>query len=308
MKRLCLILLQFIIAMSAICQASSWGIISLCCVHLRQEPRHSAELITQAVMGTPVMVLDTMNDWYYIETPEGYKSWVHPQSIALKSQAQMDKWRNSTRYIYTEMNGYAYNAPHNSSTPISDMVLGCIVEATGNVQDGYIEIVTPDGRMGYVKDKEVRELSMWSQQEFNVERLVNEAFKMMGTTYLWGGTSTKGVDCSGFTKILYYSQGIIIRRDASQQATTGDVVDHTDYRNFRCGDLLFFGNDKGRVTHVAIYLNNGQYIHSSGRVKINSVIPGDNLYNGLKVIAARRIITAVDSDGIRSLRQHPWFF
>lgn len=311
MKRIIVIatlVLSFISTMSQVLPTTQWGIISLCCVHLRAESRHGSEMVTQAVMGTPVKIECYENEWYEIVTPEGYHAWVHPQSIVLRSDEQMQEWRKSERYIYTAMQGYIYEEPHRKSMPISDMVLGCIVERCGKKNRGYIEVMLPDGRKGYVKSAEVKSIEEWSTQRIDTKRLEREARMMMGTTYLWGGTSVKGADCSGFTKLLYFSQGIILQRDASQQGVTGEALDVNDISNLQRGDLLFFTSTSGRINHVAIYLEDGRYIHSSGRVKINSMNPDDELYNDMKVHSARRIVTAIGSDGIVKASEHEWYF
>lgn len=308
MKRFLLIMA---IISSSICgmgQTHDWGIISLCCAHLRAEARHGSEMVTQAIMGTPVKILTTENEWFQVETPEGYQAWVHPQSITLRNHDGMQQWRNSERYIYTQMSGYIYAAPQADAMPMSDIVLGCIVEATGAAIKDYIKVATPDGRQGFVRTSEVSPLNVWAQQLPDMMRLEREARMMMGTTYLWGGMSVKGADCSGFSKLLYFSQGLILLRDASQQATTGKVVDPAQPNNLQRGDLLFFANDEGRINHVAIYLRDGMYIHSSGFVKLNSMMPGTPRYNDQPVIAARRIISATDSSGIVSLNKHSWYF
>lgn len=312
MRRIVMSATLLLSAINAMCNTpidTHWGIISLCCAHLRAEERHGSEMVTQAIMGTPVKIIERGEEWYHITTPEGYEAWVHPQSIALKSDDEMQQWRKAPRYVYTQVQGYAYEKPHRNALlmPMSDLVLGAIVESTGKKIRGYVEIKTPDGRIGYVHSNEVAELEKWVQQQPDMQRLEKEARMMMGTTYLWGGLSPKGADCSGYTKLLYFSQGIILLRDASQQATTGEIIDHSNYRNLQRGDLLFFANDKGRINHVAIYLADGLYIHSSGYVKVNSMLPDSPLYNGLEVVAARRITSAIGSDGIIPVANHAWY-
>lgn len=130
----------------------------------------------------------------------------------------------------------------------------------------------------------------------------------MGSPYFWGGTSTKMTDCSGLSKISYLSNGIILMRDAWQQALTGEKIAAADWKQARKGDLLFFGNPDGRVTHVAIYLNDGKYIHCSGRVKTNSVNPEADDYLSTPFLSISRIDGKVGTKGITSVKNHPWFF
>ena len=134
---------------------------------------------------------------------------------------------------------------------------------------------------------------------------------------MWGGTSIKGMDCSGFTKTTYYLNGIILQRDASQQVATGVDVDITNgLDNLKMGDLIFFGRkaaetQKERATHVGIYIGEGEFIHCATSVRINSLLPeAENYYEGsTRLIRARRILGNEDTDkGIWTVRQHPWYF
>ena len=308
MRKLAFTILSLCLTLLAMSQepcTPQWGITTLCCVHLRSEASHSAAMETQTLMGTPLQILACDQEWLWVETPEGYRAWVHSLSVATKSEEEMQQWRQAQRYIYTAMQGHAYEQPHKNAKPMSDMVLGCIVEGVKS-KHGYVEIKTPDGRKGYIKASEAASLQEWSKKKTNTKTLIEQAYEMMGTTYLWGGTSTKGADCSGFTKLLYYAQGLILPRNASQQALCGEAVDFTLEQNLRCGDLLFFANDNGRINHVAIYIDNGYYIHSSGCVKINSIRPNNALYNNLVVVAARRIETS--NHAITPVIEHPWYF
>ena len=132
---------------------------------------------------------------------------------------------------------------------------------------------------------------------------------MMGSPYFWGGTSVKNLDCSGLSKVSYLANGIILRRDASQQALTGTRLSARDWRNYKPGDLLFFGNKKtGKVTHVAIYDRDGYYVHSSGLVRRNSVDPFSPDYLRDDFLHAVRIHGNEGTDGITYVRDHPWYF
>ncbi len=148
-----------------------------------------------------------------------------------------------------------------------------------------------------------------ADQTFDAGKILTMAYSMEGQPYLWGGTSTKSLDCSGLSKVSYLSNGIMLMRDASQQARTGTRIEATDWRSCKPGDLLFFGNpDTGKVTHVAIYDHDGNYVHSSGRVKRNSVDPQSAAYLTTPFLHAVRIQGNEGSTGITRVIDHPWYF
>ena len=286
-----------------------WALVKLSIATLRTEPKHSAEIATQGIMGAPVKVLQKVDDWYRVQMADDYIAYVPESSLAFKTEAQMKAWRKSKRYIVTTYDSRLVTQANGDET-VSDLVMGNILEYKA-AQGGWLKLVTPDGRVGWVHAADVAELSQWSQQGFSAAQIEKTARRMMGSSYLWGGTSTKVTDCSGLSKVAYLSNGIILQRDASQQALTGKIMKKgTDWRQYETGDLLFFGNEKtGRVTHVGIYLRDGKYIHCSGQVKINSLIPSASDYPYLySPITASRIKGMIGTKGITALKSHPWYF
>lgn len=289
-----------------------WLQVRISVASLRQKKGHASEMATQAVMGTPLRVLEKDGDWYRVQTPDGYVSYVINSSVTSKSDAEMRRWRGAARVIVTSFEQTKIYAIPDASARrniISDAVNGMILEGVYDQGSEFTAVTIPDGRKGFIKTSDVKPLEQWASQDFNADLILDVAYSMLGAPYLWGGMSTKTLDCSGLAKVCYFANGIILMRDASQQATTGQRVEASDWKTCRPGDLLFFGNAQTRkVTHVAIYEGGGQYIHSSGRVKVNSVDPQSSLYLSTPFLHASRIEGNVGTRGITSAAVHPWLF
>lgn len=288
----------------AIPEARKWALVKLSVASLRCEGKHSGEMATQAVMGTPVKVLEKDDDWYRVQTPDRYISYVPESSLTFMNEPTLNAWKKAQRCIVTVYDTRLVTKPGGDET-VTDLVLGCILEYKSD--DGkWAQLATPDGRTGYVQTSEIQPLREWAKQNFDVELIEKTARRMLGSGYLWGGTSTKVTDCSGLMKICYLANGIILQRDASQQALTG--LKFNDWHQAQTGDLLFFGNAKTkRVTHVGMYLRDGKYIHCSGQVKINSLDPSDPTYL-YSPLSCSRINGQIGKEGIIYMRNHPWFF
>ncbi|MBR1727013.1 MAG: C40 family peptidase [Muribaculaceae bacterium] len=281
-----------------------WALVKLSIATLRTEGKHAAEVATQAIMGMPVKVLEKDDEWYRVQTPDNYISYVPESSLCFKTEAQMAQWRKARRCVVSVYDSRLVTEPGGDET-VTDLVLSNILEFRGQ-QGDWVRLATPDGREGYILKSQVEDVSQWAQQNFDAALIEKTARRMMGSSYLWGGTSTKVTDCSGLVKVSYLANAIILQRDASQQALTGKKFN--DYHQAQLGDLLFFGNSKtGRVTHVGIYLRDGKYIHCSGQVKVNSLDPKapDYLYSPLSI---SRINGMIGTKGITYVRDHKWYF
>lgn len=274
------------------------AVVNISVANLRSEPKHSAELATQATLGTPVKVLKKEGGWYYVQTPDNYLSWVDDGGITLMDDGRFEEWKERDKIIYTETYGHAYNDVTEKDV-ISDLVAGDILEFV-KLGDDHFVASYPDGRIALVRFDEAESYYGWIQKmDPTEEDLIATSKKLMGVPYLWGGTSTKGVDCSGFTKTIYFLNGMVIPRDASQQVHTGKPIDSVqDFDNLQKGDLLFFGrkatdSTAEKVVHVGMWIGNNEFIHASNMVRISSIDPSaENFdeFNRNRYLRTKRIL------------------
>ena len=275
------------------------AITRLSVANLRAEPKHSAELVTQTLMGMPLEILDEQDGFYRVKTPEGYYAWVDEAGIKIMDLKEYTRWITQAKIICTSLVGSVHSEANSTSLPVSDFVINDVF-ALLSEEKGFAQVQYPDGRTGYISDKNYISLDEFTgtvKQYATGYDVVNYALKYLGIPYLWGGTSSKGLDCSGFTKTVYAQLGYVLPRDASQQVKIGKPLQISpDFHNFAPGDLLFFGrieNGKQKITHVAIHIDKGEIIHATGEVKIESLNPADANYNpdrAKTLLQARRII------------------
>lgn len=274
------------------------GLIKISVANLRGDHRHSAELVTQAILGTPIKILKRTPGWSLIQTPEGYISWVDNGGIVGLTPDEFSAWKAADKIIYLKAYGASYQNPDVKSQVVSDLVAGNILEVLG-AKDNFLEIKYPDGKKAFIEKEAAMAYTDWvASVEQSGENLVATGKKMMGFPYLWGGTSPKGMDCSGFTKTVYFLNGMIIPRDASQQIHTGILVDSTkNFENLVPGDLLFFGKKatdttKERVIHVGMWIGDHKFIHAMGDVHISNMDTNSedfDTYNYDRYLRTKRI-------------------
>jgi hypothetical protein len=276
-----------------------YGLVEVSVCNIRYSPRHAGELASQALMGTPVKILEKEdNGWLLIQTPDQYIAWVDRGAITMMNKEQMNRWKAIPKVVYTRSYGSAYSESNEESVMISDLVAGCIMELVAEQGDFY-QILFADQRTGFILKNESKVYNEWlGKVSASEESLIKTSKRLMGVPYLWGGTSFKGVDCSGFTKMVYFLNGIVLPRDASQQVMVGETIDKMgNWNDLKPGDLLFFGDKREdgseRVVHVGMWLGNGEFIHASEKVRVSSMIPiASNYddYNAKRYLRAKRIL------------------
>ena len=284
----------------------TYAIVTNSVANIRSKPKHSGELATQAILGMALKVLKINGDFYLVQSPDGYISWVDHGGVTLLTDEQFTSWNNLPKVIFTSTYGFVYQEPNNELNKVGDIVLGGQLLLLDENTD-YYKVQYPDKREGYLKKSESNLYDTWLKQvQASGSLLELYAKELLGVPYLWGGTSTKGMDCSGFTKTVYLMNGLVIPRDASQQIMAGKNVDaDLNFSNLEKGDLMFFGkkatdSTRQRVTHVGIWLDNGQgeFIHASGRVKLGSIDPESTLYdqhNSNRYLGSRRYLGMTDN-------------
>jgi hypothetical protein len=292
-----------------------WGLVNVSVCNIRFTSSYDAEMVSQALMGTPVKILKKDGGWFLIQTPDLYLGWVDSDAIETKSVSEYDNWKSSNRLFYIGKTGDIYADPSELKV-ISDIVAGCIVEIAGNQKNLY-EAKLPDGRKGFIPMDRVILLEKLTVGAYlNPQNLISTAESFMGIPYLWGGTSSKGFDCSGFIKTIYFLNGIILDRDASQQFQKGirPRIRRASFPDsLKKGDLLFFGSPgrgRPRASHVGMYIGDTEFIHCSGMVKINSLDSTRINFSRFRrdsFLGIRRIIGAPFGKGIQPVSEHSWY-
>jgi hypothetical protein len=290
---------------------STYALINVSVANIRSGSDYSEEMVTQALMGTPVRVYKRDGFWYYIQTPDNYLGWVSVPSIKRFTKAQIKSWIDSPRLMYIKNAGVVYEDASDKSAVVSDIVSGCILKIIGEKKKFYKVEFADKKRVGYILKTEGMIYEKWlSSRNSAPENIVATAKTFMGHPYLWGGTSAKGMDCSGFTRLVYFLNGVILQRDASQQALYGEPVDTVNsFAELQPGDLLFFGSN-GYVGHVAISLGGNDYIHSGGILQINSFDPSKPNFSpyDLKILLkVKRLLTQIGKDGIQNIKDNSFY-
>ena len=286
-------------------------------IHLRREPSSSKELVTQARLGAPVRILKTEGGKSLIQVPDRYIGWVNTEEVHAVNEEELAAYRDAEKVIYTPQYGLAFSEPDVLSMPVTDLVIGNILSKVSE-ESGFTQVSYPDGRLGWVKSSELVPAEEIFFKSTLKENLVQTALRFHGIPYLWGGTSSKNIDCSGLMCNVYFMNGIQLPRDADMQALIGkELTTSMDSEGLEAGDLLFFGRkaSEGReesVTHVAMYIGDGEYIHSAGyreRVGINSMdSTKENFIERYPDIFVRAIrILGEEYDGFRPIAENAFY-
>lgn len=245
-------------------QKTLYGLAYLSVVPLRAEPNHRSEMVSQVLFGEYMRVLETAEDWCYIQLEQdSYKGWLETSQILVRNMSDFEK----------------YSA--NPKVKVVD------AQALVKINGKAVQLLKGTNLNDFSKDYFVFDnqqipfsgTSISGKQ--NRKKLIEIAYSYLNVPYLWGGKTLNGVDCSGFTQMVYHINGYSIQRDASLQAKQGELV--AFLIQAKAGDLAFFENEEGNITHVGIILDDQKIIHAAkGSVRIDSLDQEGIFNNELK--------------------------
>ncbi len=242
--------------------ATNFGICLMSSIPVRRKNTDKSEMVTQLLFGELFEVLETVDDWLNIKTAyDDYEGWVDKKQATFISEQEYQTLQKQSQFICLDLVNTLKIDNEESSPILFGSVFPNLMEDTFKIAH------TTYTFSGYSQN---------FNNQPNRDLLIENALIFLNAPYLWGGRTPFGIDCSGFTQIIYKSVGIKILRDASQQVEQGEKLHLLEEAT--PGDLLFFGKSEGRISHVGILLPNHRIIHASGKVRID-LIDHYGIYN-----------------------------
>jgi hypothetical protein len=235
---------------------------------VRREPSHTAELLTQLIMGEAAYPLKAEGDWFLVRLADDYHGWIRSWYVRRTESAEIASYAESARSVVRANVGYVLSDRDERSLPVSDVVAGTKLAASPP-SGGFAPVTLPGGRRGFMREGDLDQAIRGRRPDGN--RIVERAMRYLGIPYLWGGTTPKGFDCSGLVMRVYAMEGVSLPRDSDRQALVGALIPKERMHEAAPADLLFFG-EGGKVGHVAMSLGESSFIHAYGEVRINSLL------------------------------------
>jgi hypothetical protein len=258
--------------------AVGYGIINVSVANMRAQSVFQSELVNQTLLGNIVSLLDRRDDFYLVQNWDGYVGWINKHEIYTGDLPLVKAWHDSEKVMMRKNNGLVYTEPTIDSPIISDLVPSILLKKLED-QDDFIKVELPDKQTGYVKKYLFITEKEYHNIDISADKVTTLAKTFLGIPYLWGGNSSKGFDCSGFVQTVFRLLNFKLPRDSGPMSREGNTVPISEKTtNYRPGDLFFFGKTATRINHVAIHLKEGRYIHSRGKVRINSLEQKHPLY------------------------------
>jgi hypothetical protein len=284
-----LILCASLLATAAVSQqsvASPDYVVSRPVINMYSTDSADSEVASQALYGSGVLSLEKKKGWIRIRTGDDYTGWVAATDITpLRGGYARDG--KAVRVVGLSAN--LYREPSTiKHAPILNLPWEARLELIpGNMdkEGRWLQVKLVNGQTAYIEQGNVSADFV----PLTIDQTIQLARRFLGITYTWGGVSSYGFDCSGFTQMLVRQRGIIMPRDAGVQASWSGVTP-VERKDLRPGDLLFFGVSLVKITHTGMYIGNGEFIHDTSEthpgVQISKL---DDMPWTKLLVAARRV-------------------
>lgn len=234
-----------------------FGICTIALIPCRAEPSSKSEMVTQLLFGEYYKILEKKREWLRIETAyDGYDCWISRNAhVEIEERTYVELVKNSGMYCTADLVNIVQNKNTND---IISVLLGSSLPNFRNANFYF-------GENKYTYEGEVTDGNNPNRRN----AILQTAFLYLNAPYVWGGRSPFGIDCSGFTQMVYKLCGIKLKHSARLQAELGISLSFIE--ESLPGDLAFFDNEEGHIVHVGIILDNFQIIHASGKVRIDKL-------------------------------------
>jgi cell wall-associated NlpC family hydrolase len=211
-------------------------------------------MVTQLLFGDHFEILETLGSWCRIRIAyDDYECWIDKKQFQPIQQHTFDILNTTAIFSANEL---VQVMTHNTTKQLFPIT---IASSLPNFDNGECAIEN----QSYLYDGAF----ISGELPFTKAGLMETAMMYLDAPYLWGGKTPFGIDCSGFTQMVYKLNGVRLKRDAHQQAEQGETLSFVE--EAEPGDLAFFDNDEGRIVHVGIVMDNHKIIHASGKVRID---------------------------------------
>ena len=229
-------------------------------VNMYRNATAASDVVSQALYGTGVATLKSDAGWTNIRTADGYTGWVADGDLKMLNGGSYAAAGDAVRVAQLSAN--VYSEPDvTRHAPVLELPWESLLEPAADKTKNtarWLQVTLVDGRAAWVQRGDVTE----NDSPLSTAQMLELAHKFLGITYTWGGVSSFGFDCSGFTQMLERRRGIEMPRDADLQAAWSGVTP-VERKDVQPGDLLFFGSSAAKITHTGMYLGNGEFIHDT---------------------------------------------
>lgn len=265
-------------------EGDSVAVVNVSVANVYAEPAFMSEVVTQALLGEKLDILDTESNWHRVRQWDGYEGWIHEFFHAPVSQEYLHRLNSGQILTVRDLFASVHETDDLSSPGLRDLVYGNALVVLEE-KEGWRKVLLPDGVLGWT-DAEPQP----SRSDFDRVYLVQEAGRFLGIQYLWGGKSPKGFDCSGYVQTVMKPY-ICLPRDSYSQAEHADLKE-IELTEVKEGDLIFFSKNGEGIDHVAISIGGNAFIHCSGFVRTDTFGTASRIgdtWSGRQIVAVRSI-------------------